>query len=183
MLIAIKIEGLTLLQKNPFICLCPAGRDCTFEVGRQSRVGALEVPPPIDSPCMDKKFLIFLFFLAYMQNFLYLCRKISTIMEQKVKLQIKHGRCHWTVYTRGEWEYDEPIEQDYKLGDQLKMFGFYDYRITEITDNHIVIEFNDDKRILTHEKPVYIITEIEGREWSDGCVYDGEDYSTEISWL
>ena len=102
---------------------------------------------------------------------------------QKVKLQIKHGRCHWTVYTRGEWEYDEPIEQEYKLGDQLKMFGFYDYRITEITDDHIVIESNDDKRILTHEKPVYIVTEIEGREWSDGCVYDGEDYSTEISWL
>ena len=106
-----------------------------------------------------------------------------TIMEQKVKLQIKHGRCHWTVYTRGEWEYDEPIEQEYKLGDQLKTFGFYDYRITEITDDHIVIESNDDKRILTHEKPVYIVTEIEGREWSDGCVYDGEDYSTDISWL
>ena len=82
-------------------------------------------------------------------------------MEKTVKLQIKHGHCHWTVYTRGEWEYDETIEEEYKLGDQLKMFGFYDYRITEITDDHIVIESNDDKRILTHDKPVGIVTEIE----------------------
>lgn len=103
-------------------------------------------------------------------------------MEREVRLQIKHGHCHWTVYTRGDWEY-ETFERTYKLGDQLEMYGFYSHRITEITDDHIVIEFNDDKRILTHDEPIHMYTEIEGREWSDGCVYDGDDYSTELAWI
>lgn len=24
---------------------------------------------------------------------------------------------------------------------------------------------------------------LEGREWSDGCVYDGDDYSIDVVWL
>ena len=30
-------------KKTPILCVCTAGCDCIFEVGRQSRVGALEV--------------------------------------------------------------------------------------------------------------------------------------------
>lgn len=94
-------------------------------------------------------------------------------MDKTVKLLIKHGHRSWTVYTMGDWRYEEPIERVYKLGDKLEMFGFYSHRITEITDDHILIEFEDEKYILTHDKPVTMINEIEGREWSDGCVYEG----------
>ncbi len=32
-------------KKTPILCVCTAGRDRIFEVGRHSRVGVLEVPP------------------------------------------------------------------------------------------------------------------------------------------
>ena len=38
-----EIQGVALLQKKTLPCICPAGRDCTFEVGWQSHVGVLEV--------------------------------------------------------------------------------------------------------------------------------------------
>ena len=103
-------------------------------------------------------------------------------MEQEVRLQIRYGHRHWTVYTRGEWEY-ETIERVYKLGDILQIDGFYGYKITEISDVRIVIEFYEEKYILTHDEPIHMFSEIEGREWSDGCVYDGDDYSTDVTWL
>lgn len=103
-------------------------------------------------------------------------------MEQEVRLQIRYGHRHWTVYTRGEWEY-ETMERVYKLGDILQIDGFYGYKITEISDVRIVIEFYEEKYILTHDEPIHMFSEIEGREWSDGCVYDGDDYSTDVTWL
>lgn len=103
-------------------------------------------------------------------------------MKQEVRLQIRYGHRHWTVYTRGEWEY-ETMERVYKLGDILQIDGFYGYKITEISDVHIVIEFYEEKYILTHDEPIHMFSEIEGREWSDGCVYDGDDYSTDVTWL
>ena len=122
--------------------------------------------------------LSFLHILKFIRTF----APKSTIMDQIVKLQIKHGHRHWTVYTEGEWEY-ETFEREYKPGDELGMFGFYAHRIIEISDEQIVLEFNNEKFILTHDKPLHLFTEIEGREWSDGCVYDGDDYSIELSWL
>ena len=103
-------------------------------------------------------------------------------MEQEVRLQIRYGHRHWTVYTRGEWKY-ETFERVYKLGDILQIDGFYGYKITEISDARIVIEFYEEKYILTHDEPIHMFSEIEGREWSDGCVYDGDDYSTDIAWI
>ena len=103
-------------------------------------------------------------------------------MEQEVRLQIRYGHRHWTVYTRGEWEY-ETMERVYKLGDILQIDGFYGYKITEISDVRIVIEFYEEKYVLTHDEPIHMFSEIEGREWSDGCVYDGDDYSTDVTWL
>ena len=32
-------------KKTPILCVCTAECKCIFEVGRHSRVGALEVPP------------------------------------------------------------------------------------------------------------------------------------------
>ena len=103
-------------------------------------------------------------------------------MEQEVRLQIRYGHRHWTVYTRGEWEY-ETMERVYKLGDILQIDGFYGYKITDISDVRIVIEFYEEKYILTHDEPIHMFSEIEGREWSDGCVYDGDDYSTDVTWV
>ena len=103
-------------------------------------------------------------------------------MAQEVRLRFKYGHKHWTVYSSGEWEY-ETDERVYHLGDILQMQGFFGHKITEITDDHIVIEFYEEKYILTRDKPIHMFSEIEGREWSDGCVYDGNDYSIDISWI
>ena len=103
-------------------------------------------------------------------------------MEKEVTLQIQYGHCSWTVYTEGDWKY-ETFERTYKVGDKLGVKHFHDHVITEITDDQITLVDGDDTQILTHDKPLQVYTEIEGREWSDGCVYDGDDYSTEVRWI
>lgn len=103
-------------------------------------------------------------------------------MKKEVTLQFKYGHSSWTVYSHSEWKY-ETFVRVYKLGDTIGMKYFMDHVITEITDDHIIFEYKDDKQILTREEPIHIETEIEGREWSDGCVYEGDDYSTDVSWI
>lgn len=103
-------------------------------------------------------------------------------MTQEVKLQIQYGHRSWTVYKSDPWEY-ETIERVFKAGDKLEMVGFYGHQITEITDACIVIEFSEERYILTHDEPLHLFSKIEGREWSDGCVYDGDDYSIDVVWL
>ena len=103
-------------------------------------------------------------------------------MEKEVKLKIQFGWCSWTVYTRGDWKY-ETFERTFKVGDKLDIKHFRDHVITEIADDHITLVDGDDTQILTREKPLHVYTEIEGREWSDGCVYDGDDYTTDVFWI
>ena len=59
----------------------------------------------------------------------------------------------------------------------------YNY-IEEIDDDRIVISEGTDgsKRVLTRQSSVSFHYEIEGREWSDGCVCDGSDYYAQIIW-
>ena len=40
----------------------------------------------------------------------------------------------------------------------------------------------DEKKPLRPDQPLRLYTEIEGDEHSDGCVYDGDDYSLELTW-
>ena len=63
------------------------------------------------------------------------------------------------------------------------MRGFWNYEIVRITKDLIVISFYERKYYLTPAQPVHMYTEIEGHEYSDGCVYDGDDYTLDITWL
>lgn len=81
----------------------------------------------------------------------------------------KNGRCE---------EYDI----DAKLG-KLEISGFWNYEITSIKPDCITIEFYEEKYEVRPDAPLHIYKEIEGREWSDGCVYDSDEYTLDLKWV
>lgn len=96
-------------------------------------------------------------------------------------LRAEYGRCHWTVYDDGKMEW-RPIPFVARLG-YLEVDNFRGYRIVEITSNRIVIACGDEVHILRPGETLEISREVDGREWSDGCVYDGNTYNLKITWL
>lgn len=99
----------------------------------------------------------------------------------KIMLHAKSGYKHWSVYSDGEWKYKE-YDMEAKLG-TLGADGFWNYEITKITQEAITISFYDKTYTLTPDNPLNLpISVIEGHEYSDGCVYDGDDYSLELTW-
>ena len=99
----------------------------------------------------------------------------------EIKLHLRMGHCHWSISGEGEWEYTEE-ERVAQLG-KLNVRGFWNYEIIRLTKDLIVISFYEEKYYLRPDQPVRLYKEIEGREYSDGCVYDGDDYKLEITWL
>ncbi len=75
-------------------------------------------------------------------------------------------------------EYDK-VAQLGKLG----IRGFYSYEITCIKADCITIEFYEEKYEVRPDKPLHLYNEIEGREWSDGCVYDSDEYTLDLTWV
>ena len=75
-------------------------------------------------------------------------------------------------------EYD----MEAKLG-KLGIQGFWSYEITSIKSDCITIEFYEEKYEVRPDKPLHLYKEIEGREWSDGCVYDSDDYTLDLTWI
>lgn len=98
----------------------------------------------------------------------------------KITLHVKSGHKSWTVYSDGEWEYNEE-DIVAKLG-QLNIDGFWSYEVTSIKKDCITIEYYNEKYELRPDKPLHLSKEIEGHEYSDGCVYDGDDYSLTLTW-
>lgn len=100
----------------------------------------------------------------------------------QIMLHAKSGHKHWSVYSDGEWKYEE-YDLEAKLG-KLGIAGFRGYEIVKITQEAITISFYNETYTLTPENPLNLpITTIEGHEYSDGCVYDGDVYSLELTWL
>ncbi|UKK48642.1 hypothetical protein L6475_01365 [Prevotella sp. E9-3] len=75
-------------------------------------------------------------------------------------------------------EYD----MEAKLG-KLGIQGFWNYEITSVKSDCIIIEFYEEKYEVRPDKPLHLYKEIEGREWSDGCVYDSDDYTLDLTWI
>ena len=99
----------------------------------------------------------------------------------KVMLHAKSGHKHWSVYNDGEWK-NEEYDIEAKLG-TLNIDGFWNYEITKITQEAITISFYNETYTLTPDNPLNLpLTTIEGHEYSDGCVYDGDAYSLELTW-
>lgn len=99
----------------------------------------------------------------------------------KIMLHVKSGHKSWSVYSDGEWKYNEE-DIVAKLG-RLNIDGFWSYEITSIKKDCITIEYYDKKYELRPDKPLYLSREIEGHEYSDGCVYDGDNYSLTLTWI
>jgi hypothetical protein len=95
-------------------------------------------------------------------------------------LHVKSGHRHWSISSTDDWEYEEEDMQA-KLG-SLGISGFWSYEITRITEDCITIEFYKERYELRPDQPLNLFSEIEGDERSDGCVYDGDDYSLELTW-
>lgn len=99
----------------------------------------------------------------------------------KVMLHVRSGHKSWSVYSNGEWKYNE-YDIEAKLG-KLDLDGFWNYEITKITQEAIIISFYDETYTLTPDQPLHLFKSIDGDEYSDGCVYDGDDYSVDLTWI
>ncbi len=98
----------------------------------------------------------------------------ETSVPSEVTLHARHGHSHWSVGSSGEWKYEE---SDFTacLG-RLSFAGFRAYEIIRITPDCITIGHYGETCELRPDAPLSLTSSIEGREWSDGCVYDGDDY-------
>ena len=76
------------------------------------------------------------------------------------------------------------MEKDFEAKlDRLPFSGFGDINIARIEKGCITLtDYYGNVKELHPGETVRYTAEIEGREWSDGCVYDGDDYSLELTW-
>ena len=98
----------------------------------------------------------------------------------KITLHVKSGHSHWSISGGGDWKYEE--EDIVAKRGPLNLDGFWNYEITSIKQDCITIEFYEKKYEVRPGQSLHLSNEIEGREWSDGCVYDGDNYSLELTW-
>ena len=97
-----------------------------------------------------------------------------------ITLHARHGHQHWSVSGSGDWKYEERVFE-VELG-SLDFTGFRDIEIARIEKDCITLTKRGDTYLLKPGNTLRFSAEIEGREWSDGCVYDGDDYSLVLTW-
>ena len=106
---------------------------------------------------------------------------MSDITLQPIFLHAVWGTQHCSVSGDGEWKHEES-DIEVKLG-KLYFMGFYDIEITRIEPDCITfVQGKEPSRTLTPGGRIHFSAEIEGREWSDGCVYDSDVYSLTLTW-
>ena len=96
-------------------------------------------------------------------------------------LHAKYGHKSWSIASDGEWEWEE---RDFEsaLG-SLGFIGLGDVKIARIEQDCITLTRSDrTERLTPGGKTISFYAEIEGREYSDGCVYDGDDYQLILAW-
>ena len=70
-----------------------------------------------------------------------------------------------------------------KLGGNLGHFvGFGSLKVVAVKSNLVKLRFEDKTYELTPGSEMTLWSEIEGREWSDGCVYDSDEYKLTLTW-
>lgn len=98
-----------------------------------------------------------------------------------IMLHANYGHSRWSISSSGKWKYEES-DFEAKL-DRLPFIGFGDINIARIEKDCITLtDYNGNVKELHPGESLHYSAEIEGREWSDGCVYDGDDYSLELTW-
>lgn len=108
--------------------------------------------------------------------------KNQIIMEEEVILKVVVTKDRLVAYGPGN-ETNYAVEQVAKVGGFPQKF-FPTLWIKEIHKDRIVISDGVDgpEQVLTPHSSVMFDYEVEGREWSDGCVCDGTDYYAQIIW-
>ena len=101
--------------------------------------------------------------------------------DSPIILHARHGHKYWSAGgSDKDWEYTES-DYEVKLG-SLPFSGFLSYKVVRIQKNCITIQTYEGTKIILPGSEVQYYEEIEGREWSDGCVYDGDDYVLRLTW-
>lgn len=96
-------------------------------------------------------------------------------------LHARHGHSSWSISSQGDWTYEEK-DFEAELG-ELCFSGFGSLKIDRIQKNCITLSlYGGETYQLTPGGTVQMSSEIEGREYSDGCVYDGDDYTLRLTW-
>ena len=108
------------------------------------------------------------------------CQSDEEHYDGEITLHVKSGHKSWTVYSDGDWKYSEE-DIVAKLG-RLNLDGFWGYEMTSIRQDSITIAYYDKKYELRPGQSLHLRNSIEGDEHSDGCVYDGDDYSLDLTW-
>lgn len=100
---------------------------------------------------------------------------------EPIAIHARHGHQHWSMGSDNEWEYREQ-EITAQLGG-LDFEGFNTFKIVRIEKDCITITHWERTLRLLRGETLNLSNEIEGREWSDGCVYDGDEYTLELTWI
>ncbi|MBR1687156.1 MAG: hypothetical protein IJ710_01325 [Prevotella sp.] len=100
--------------------------------------------------------------------------------ETPIVLHAHYGHRSWSISSSGDWEYEDS-DVPAQLG-RLGFTGFRDIEIARIERHCITLTQGRHTHLLTPGGQLHFSAEIEGREWSDGCVYDGDDYSLDLTW-
>ncbi len=95
-------------------------------------------------------------------------------------LHAQHGRSDWEVGHQDPWKFKES-DFEPELG-ALSFIGFGNIKITSIKKDCITLTRYGKTFLLKPGEEVGFLAEIEGREWSDGCVYDGTEYKLVLTW-
>ena len=98
-----------------------------------------------------------------------------------ITLHARHGHRHWSMSSDKNWEHRES-DINAQLG-KIDMEGFGTFEIARIEKSCITITHWDETYLLACGGTLKLSNEIEGREWSDGCVYDGDEYTLELTWV
>ncbi len=87
---------------------------------------------------------------------------------------------HYTAYSDGT-----PVTNRREISAARGPLGierFGGCEITEVKPDCISLTFADEIKVLRPGGSVCLSRTIEGREWSDGCTYDGTDYTLTLTW-
>ena len=97
-----------------------------------------------------------------------------------ITLHIRHESSSWGMTTKNERKSNE-YDIIAKYG-ELDAPGFSTIELVRIEKNVITLKYEDTPYLVTPEQPLHLKCVVEGREWGDGCVYDGVDYYIDITW-
>lgn len=101
---------------------------------------------------------------------------------EPIILHARHGHQSWSIGGSSDWEYQEE-DFEAKLGRLGCFTGFASLEVARIEKNCLTLtRWGEKTFLLTPGETLHFSAEIEGREWSDGCVYSGDDYTLEITW-